>query len=100
MKNKKAAGGMFWYLIEAALALSVLFVMIYFIYDIFVGKQIAQAGELTEFVAEDCDGDNAAGLNDDCPCNDAEQNLKKGEKCPDGISPPSARENCPQVCGK
>ena len=76
----------------------VLIVIALLIYTIFVGKQISFAGEKTEQVTKDCDEDGAIGLTDDCPCYDGIQKLEKDQKCPAGIKPDKAKDNCPTLC--
>lgn len=100
MKNKKA--NMFWVITTAVIALIMLYIIVGpIINGILVKKQIVHAGGETERITQDCDGDGAIGLFDDCPCNDGVQKLSKEEKtCPEGISPESAKTNCPALCRK
>jgi len=98
MPNKRSEADPLKVIITAAIGLIVLFVIAGLIYNIFVGKQVAFAGEKTEQVTKDCDGDGAIGLTDDCPCYDSIQKLEKGQQCPAGIKPDKAKDNCPALC--
>jgi hypothetical protein len=98
MRSKKAEGE--WgTIVKAAVALMIILVMAGLIYSLFVGKQVATAGELTETATKDCDGDGAVGLTDDCPCNKDITKLKDGQKCEPRVVVENSK-TCPSACKK
>ena len=89
--------------IELVITMAVLGVLLFVIVGgairgILINKQLAFAGEKTEEVTKDCDGDEVIGLNDKCPCVNVKQKLEKGESC--GIPDAKATINCPALCKK
>jgi len=99
MRNKK--GFLMWDNLSESILVMVVIVIIIgaIIYGIFVNEQIPFIGRQVEHVTEDCDGDEAISLSDDCPCNEDIQNLPGDQdKCPAEIKSGSAKENCPKLC--
>lgn len=95
MKSKKAN----WSIelaVKAAVLLIFLFAMWGVINLIFINKEVVYANVQAESITKDCDGDEAIGVTDQCPCNDAVKTLKKGEKCPAATE--ISKTNCPAAC--
>ena len=89
--------------IELVITMAILGILLFVIVGggikgILVNKQLAFAGEKTEDVTKDCDGDEVIGLNDKCPCVNTKQKLEKGESC--GAPDAKATTNCPALCKK
>ncbi len=98
MKNKKSS--MSVELMIAMGILGILLVVIVYggIRGILINKQLAYAGEKTEEITKDCDGDDSIGLSDKCPCVKSIQKLEKGQSC--GPPDSQATTNCPGLCKK